>query len=182
MEDVSDVNELMTRLRSRLRTPGCLVIAVDGALGAGKSTLARAVAEELGGRVISLDDAYLEKHTGAYRSSVRHEALYEDVERFRTEERVVVIEGICLLEILEAAGVTADVAIYVKRIDQSGSWADAEICDHTRGLDTILEGINSFEQAASTPGAYDLQREVAEYHCKRGPLQEATFAFRRVDG
>ena len=143
MVDVSDLNELMTHLYSHLCTPGCLLIAVDGVHGSGKSTLAQAIGEKLGGRVISLDERYLEKHTGAYRSSIRYEVLREDIERFKTEERALVIEGVCLLEILDKVDVSPDVAIYVKRIDQYGFWVDAGICDRTQGLDQILEQIRN---------------------------------------
>ena len=132
MASVSDLNELMTHLYGRLCAPGCLLIAVDGVHGAGKSTLAQTIGEKLGGRVISLDEGYLDKHTGAYRESIRYEVLQRDIERFKAEERVLVIEGICLLEVLDEVDVSPDVAIYLKRIDQHGFWVDAGICDRAQ--------------------------------------------------
>jgi hypothetical protein len=87
--------------------------------------------------------------------------------------RRVVMTGICLLRVLEAAGVRPDVLIYVKRMRKWG-WADED----------ELEG-NEIEQIASSLGVdiqeWPFQVEVRNYHRTYRPQDRAAIVLERVD-
>ncbi len=53
------MDELISLVRRELQTRGRLLLSIDGRCGCGKSTLAAALAEALGGNVFHSDDFYL---------------------------------------------------------------------------------------------------------------------------
>ena len=177
---ISGLDELMVRLGNHVRTRGRVIIGIDGAIGAGKSCLAHAIGSRFGETVISLDK-YVTSGKGRYRTSIRYQSLRQDLERYKGQERVLVVEGVCLLEILDRVDVSPDVVVYVKRVSRNGYWLDEETCDRARGLRELLRDIRSREERVKRPGIGDLEREVAEYHCHYTPLARATYVYHRVD-
>jgi len=117
--------ELDTRqnLVACLRESSYRWIGVDGVDGCGKTTLAKALAKQLGVPLISLDD-YLDTNHGGYLAHLRYQELKK---AFDAKSRCI-IEGVCLLQPLEIADVELDAVVYVKRM-QHGIWADERECD-----------------------------------------------------
>ena len=85
------------------------VIGIDGLDGCRKSTLAQQVAGHLHFQVIELD-SFLEKNKGSF---VDH--LDIDGVRNAVQGRNLIIEGVCLLKVLEMVGLDLDLLIYVRR-------------------------------------------------------------------
>src|SRR5437868_5905599 len=103
---------------------GATVFGIDGVDGCGKSKLGASLGQTLGWPVISLD-GFLEKERGSYVQWIRYADLRQAVANARGP---MVVEGVCLLEVLERAAIHIDKHIYVRRV-QSGLWMDADECD-----------------------------------------------------
>ena len=83
------------------------IIAIDGHLGVGKTTVANLLSSQLGFECIHLD-SYL-----TYGKSRFVEYLdYSSLEK-ATSRRPILIEGICLLEVLKKLNISAELFIYI---------------------------------------------------------------------
>src|ERR1051325_4286141 len=107
-------------------------IGIDGNNGSGKSTLARSLADALACRLFSLDD-YLDRNKGGFLAFIDYQRLRADVD----EHKEYVIEGVCLLEVLQRAGLSIDALVYVKR-RHLGLWADEYELDIQEPLEDFL--------------------------------------------
>jgi hypothetical protein len=86
--------------------------------GVRKSSIADFLSRELGMRAIHVDD-FLVKNQGGYVAFLRHEELASSI---GSQDRFIV-EGVCLLQVLERGVMNVDSLIYVKRY-HLGNWAD----------------------------------------------------------
>jgi hypothetical protein len=138
------------------------IVGIDGWTGAGKTTLGRSIAEDLGGSSYDLDSA-LTRNLKNYVSSLR---MSEISKALSEAPRPLVISGICLLEALAKVEIELDVSIYVKRMASWG-WADE---DELSGL------------ALEIPGASGelLRREMRIYHQDWQPHLNADYEFWRM--
>ena len=112
-----------------LRRQGADLIAIDGSFGVGKSTLARALASRLQVKAVHLDD-FLIRRRGAYLKNLRLMQLTKCIGRGRR----LILEGICVLQVLELVGRKPDSLVYVKRMTSSARPKDGgspEFVDNT---------------------------------------------------
>ncbi len=179
---VSDVDAFSATLRAR---KPCR-IGVDGVDGVGKSDTSTVVASEFGIPVIGLDD-YVQKNQGGYVSFIDYSAIAARI----AANTCFVIEGVCLLEVLERLDVRLDCLIYIKRMSSSGLWADEDECEFPDGIEEairqsrqntelMLEFVARQEGKPYTPGAADepgLSEEIMRYHAKHSPHTAANITF-----
>jgi len=155
-------DEVLARLETLKDRSPCRVVAVDGAPGAGKTTLAEFLREKLGAALVSIDEGYLEKCKGEYLDCIRYRKLAHDLND-RTNP-FVLVEGDCILEVLRRAQAVPDALIYVKYIGRDGEWIDARTCGpDNRQFD--LRGLRT------------LDRDVALYHQCFKPHEQADIIF-----
>ena len=83
---------------------GFFLISIDGLNQAGKSTLAKNLVKLMDTECIEVYH-YLEKHKGGYIDYIRYNDLRESINRIRQKSRVLIIDGICILEILNRIGI-----------------------------------------------------------------------------
>jgi pantothenate kinase-related protein Tda10 len=171
MKEVREFGQLVERVRGHLESDRA-IIGVDGAYGSGKSTLARKLAEALEGAVLEIDQ-YTLRNGQPYRQQLRYEELGRGLEALRSKGKPVVVEGICLLDVLERIGARPGTVVYVKKLDESGIWHDQDTCDP--------DWIDLDSASLQLPGAA-VAREVAAYHKDRDPLASADIVFIRVEG
>lgn len=163
------------KLAAYIRDKGYCRIGVDGINGAGKSTLAAALASILGKKHLNLDN-YLVKNQGGFLAYLK----YDELKQKTLELDCFVIEGVCLLKVLEEIQAPVDCLVYVKRM-RHGCWDDENLCELGEDLD---EYIKKFKKNAclfkpsktDTPG---LAEEVIRYHYKYKPHQKAEFFYTR---
>jgi hypothetical protein len=183
----TDVNGLIATLRDRKPKR----VGIDGLDGAGKSHLSLAIASELNAAVIELDE-YVEKNRGNYVAFIDYAGLAAKI----SESLSFVIEGVCLLAVIERLGVHLDCLIYVKRMSSSGLWADEDECEFPLGIEEAIrqsrrntelmlefearqEGRPYTSGAADEPG---LAEEIMRYHAKYRPHAIADITFCRDAG
>jgi cytidylate kinase len=169
------------------------VVAIDGVDGSGKSTLANTLSQMTGWAVLRLDD-YLQRDQSTY---VQH----IDLKRLRTDlcavPGIVLVEGVCVLRVLERIDEPLQSHIYVKRLGRFGNWLDevescfdcnseqkiaelseqvALVAEHRRLLDGE-SNINSTLQVGLT----EFRAEVIRYHSELRPFERAAYIYERID-
>jgi hypothetical protein len=180
VSEVEALEDLAQQLRERER------IGVDGTDGVRKTSISTSLSQTLGLPLLSLDD-YLVKKQGGFVEFLRYDELRDELgaaQRF-------IVEGVCLLEVLERIGAAVDALVYVKRYHH-GLWADE------RELDVTLETVDDFlaqehkytVRVAQLFGGSDHQNddgpsladEIVRYHAKYRPHQNADCVYRWNDG
>lgn len=146
------------------------VVGVDGFMGSGKSKLALDLAEALGGIRISLD-TYIDRDAEGqdYPSKIMRHYLASDLLKLLGAFQFVVVEGICLLEVLAQMSWVPDSLVYVKRISTTGLWHDGfdlEDFETNKLIDETQEG---------------LRRSELEYHSKWRPYERAAIVYERIE-
>jgi hypothetical protein len=114
-EQVSHLTELGRRIRSRQFG----LLAIDGPPGSGKTYAAQYLANELQIPCIHVDD-FLIEHEGGYVDYIRYDDLEESL-----ADAPAIIEGVCLLEILQRVDASADLFIYVSPATLATDTCDA---------------------------------------------------------
>lgn len=163
------VESLCSRLQALLPAKaGSLTIGIDGFAGVGKSRLATEIARRLCGKVISVDK-HVERHKGAYTECVR---CPEVRDQLFSEQRPVVLEGVCLRAVAERCQIYVHTHIYVRCINRRGSWQKEheEICLEARPLQEI-------KAQEVELGAPRLTQILIDYHRQHRPFQRADIVF-----
>jgi hypothetical protein len=186
MIESSDLSHIVEILKSS----SLKVLAVDGFPGAGKSTLANFIAEKLNWQHINLDD-YIEKHQGQYINSMQN---YKIIDLINTQKVPVIIEGLCLLQILQINNIDYDFLIYVKKISLSGNWIDKDeyfssgdvekfVTKKRKDYEKISKIGAMFDRDASSDEYVfnDVIEEVIRYNDKYSPHMVANIIYSRID-
>src|SRR5437879_5862476 len=122
VESIADLARAISpKIEGRLRP----TIGIDGADGSGKTYLAHEIGATLNLPVVSLDD-FVEKERGNYAKYIRYSDLRAIVAQ---AHEGVIVEGICLLDVLNRLGLSADCLVYVKRCDGEGVWYEDDDYD-----------------------------------------------------
>jgi hypothetical protein len=101
--------EKVRQLIEGLRSDRVRLIGVDGAPGAGKTTVARYLAKALGAVCVHVD-SFLTEGQGTYVLSIDYVALRQAISQ---ERRTAVVEGLCLLAVLDRLSLKPDFLVYV---------------------------------------------------------------------
>jgi hypothetical protein len=173
--ETDDVNKLVAHIRDK----GYSRIGVDGTNGAGKSTMAGALARALGLNHVNLDD-YLVKKQGGFLDHLK----YDDIKQKTSELGCFVIDGVCLLSVLEKIETPIDCLVYVKRMCH-GLWADEDECEVTGEVEDYIrkerETVRLIEGSETTPDTLGLAEEIIRYHDKYKPHRKAELFYTRED-
>jgi hypothetical protein len=184
MHEVSAVDELAELLRRQFPSSLTGTIAMDGADGVGKTTLAVALRRLVGGTIISVDD-YVAKNQGTYVPSLRALELRAALEGASAPR---IVEGVCLVNAMEKAGHDPDVLIYVRRVTTDGFWHDQDTCDPDEPVDELIARLSAdmvaFAQLDAErsgeplpdPGTValtPLREEIIRYHANVRPSRRA---------
>jgi len=183
-ETLSSQEELYARIDALLPSSGRGVcIGLDGLDGVGKSTLAREIANRLGGSLISLDDHLVKKQNG-YTLHIRCDELKALISASRSP---ILIEGVCLLAVARRCGFDVDLLVYVRRLSHnSGIWHDQELCMAEKSADELKQEARELRKAFSTTEKPDsvaddddlgLTGELIDYHAQWKPVQRADLVF-----
>jgi len=179
---INEIIELIERGNFQL-------ICIDGIDGVGKSTLADKLSVSLGFSSINLDD-YVEEEKGNFVDFLNLARLSAAINE---SKQAIIIEGICLLEVLSKIDRSPDLLIYIKRMSSYGSWRDEEECEITEDIEEFIqkkkqdlkefciaeariEGREFNENEFSFPA---LREEIFRYHYKHSPHKKAGVLFIR---
>jgi len=168
-EPLLTIDEITSVLRQRAGSASH-VVGVDGFMGSGKTTLAFELAELLAGIRVSLD-AYADRNaqTEDYAAKIMQRYLVSDLRKLKAAFQFVVVEGICLLEVLSAVSEPPGSLVYVKRISATGLWHDGFHLEDYESNQSIAENQKG------------LHKSEFEYHSKWRPHEQAQVVYERPD-
>ena len=132
----------------------------------GKSTLAQQLAETIGAALISLDSFVdptraAPNYVGLLKIDQLSKHLTASVAR-----RMVILEGICMIDALDSLGVTADLMVYVKRISPTGLWQD---------------GFHLEDYGALGEECHFARQSELDYHARRRPHEQPAVVYHRQE-
>lgn len=110
---VANFSDLLSHLAAA-QEGGAQVVGIDGASKSGKSETAHRVAKALGWRHVRLD-RFCQAGAGSYLAGVRLGALRGAIELEFSSAPTIVVEGICLRDVLGAVGLAPDLGVYCTR-------------------------------------------------------------------
>lgn len=174
--------ELVEQLREVIANKSLNVITIDGKDGAGKSTLARSTCSQLMFQHIELDQ-YLIKKKDHFVDFIRYDDLSAAIRATMKNGSPIVVEGVCVLAVLERLRIVPDCKIYVKRTDPLGSWFDEQYFDLDSTPEEVFqrdrEELKQFAEAIGEPitdtDRETLFHEIVRYHFKYKPHVTSDF-------
>ena len=190
-----EIEQLLLYIKNYLNEQP-LIISIDGKEGSGKSTLSKTISDKLGFVYIELDsDRYLEKNKGQYVKFISYDTLKEDITKLLENRKNIVIEGICILKILNIIGIKPSIKIYIKRMSKDGHfWYDEKLFDYSKSPDEIIEqedeNLQEFIRISAEiegktfdpiPLEESIFHEIIRYHFEYKPDLEADIIFERPE-
>lgn len=163
---ISNIDELFEALRFDAKHPK--IVSIDGNMGAGKSTLAREIVDRLGFEIFDLDSYLSGKVTvgKGYVETICLDPLLRDIQEALSKGCDILVEGVCVLNVLEMIGFSPSVKIYVDEVDFASNSNFALQRSSTEILEDIPE--NAF-----------LSCEIQRYHKQVKPCEIADIVFER---
>lgn len=161
---VDDIPALIMKLRERVSAESTRIIAIDGATGVGKSTLAERLAEAFAASHLKLDD-FRTCDGATYVARTDIHRLNTGIEAATRANRLAIVDGVCVLSVLSRAGRTPDVTIFAMPSPNS---VESDFLDDTLDLEAVFEGFSRGE-------SYELDREIAVYQRTIQPHFKADF-------
>ena len=164
------------------------IIVIDGEAGAGKTTVAKNIALSLSAYHVEIDK-YLDHNMGGYVRFIDHVNLRSGVMDALDKGEPLIIEGICVLEIMKEINLQYDILVYVKRIGADGTWFfgynfenDKSPMDikneHARAEKLLNNLLPTLKNGGSN---YTVQDEIIDYHFKYKPHQIANIIYKRIE-
>jgi hypothetical protein len=161
-------------LATRIKAIGAGLIAIDGCCGAGKTHLAKWLGTTQDIRVVEADK-FLIPQTEVFVKSLRMDELRTAVIETNPKENLVILEGVCIRNVLEELAITASMFVYVLRTPEMGVPYDADILDFECECE-----IHKYEGREPRAPEVVLGPELAEYHRHQKPRRTADILFIRT--
>ena len=174
VEEITSLEDLKDLIPSGSRR-----IGIDGINGSRKTSTANYLSDQTGIECLHIDD-FLIKNQGGFLDYVR----YQDLENVLAARETYIIEGICLLQVLEKIQTEIDLLIYLKRY-HLGLWADErELCVDPEDAESFLQKERQY--AAMITGEADdtgasMSDDIVRYHSKYRPQSRAQLIYRWDD-
>ena len=193
MKIFQNINELKVEIVSLINSNDIKIISVDGKDGSGKSTLAKSLSDDEGYVHLNLDDEkYLDNEKGTFIDYIKYDILDKEIKENMNNMKVTIIDGICILKILENLKIKSELKIYVKRLSY-GFWYDEEYFDYDRKVDEIIQESEDsikklIDYGAKTQNNPELKytyrksifHEIVKYHHEYKPDKNADIIYERL--
>lgn len=177
---IHDVDSLVKKIRD-LCSVQKGIISIDGFDGSRKSDLAGQLCLKLPGVHIAVD-RFLERNKGGYLSFLRYGELKEQIRESLAQGALVLVEGVCIRQVLEKVCIKESVDIYVKEFGPGG-WRDGVFLGQYASADEAIAGENAnFAEYRRLNGKPPvplppLRKELIQYHYAFQPHERAQVVF-----
>lgn len=169
------------------------LISIDGVDGSGKSYLSEFLVKEKGYSYIDIDGDYLIPNDGKYIEFIRYSVLKADVIKLLSLKKIIIIDGICILKILENIDLEPDIKVYVKKII-FGEWRDGRLFDYSCNIEDVLAAKRKEAQEFENNAAFiegrepeilnnseeNMQDEIIRYHFEYQPENNTDIIFENI--
>ena len=193
IEEVDNVPTVIKKIKKEVCTEQYQLISIDGRSGSGKTMLSTEITQQLNIEHINLDDDdYLKKKQDEFVDAIKYGSLLSKIEVARKENKPILIEGICIIKILERIKVIPTFKIYVKKTIVGGFWLDGTDYDYTIPLENTLqrleEELKKITEITSKIDKEDISEnctkegitiETLRYHYEYHPDLEADLIYTR---
>ena len=193
MKIFNNVDELKIEIVNFVNSNTIKIISVDGKDGSGKSTLAKSLCKDEEYIHLNLDDEkYLDNEKGTFIDYIKYDILDKEIKENMDNMKVTIIDGICILKILENLKIKSELKIYVKRLSSYGYWFDENYFNYEREIDEIIqESENSIKKmiqyGAKTQNKSESKyvyrksifHEIVNYHHEYKPDKNADLVYER---
>lgn len=137
-KNVAKFNELLITVRECLHSNQFNLIAIDGYDHEGKSFLAKKISSNLEINCINLDSLnYLNNEKGGSIKWIKYDYLKENLKELQRDKKCVIVEGICVLQILKNINFTPTIHIYVKKLI-AGKWPKENYLDYSKNIIDVI--------------------------------------------
>ena len=143
------------------------LITFDGCMLAGKTGLMREIARRLEVQGLDLDD-FVDRQQGVFVEALRLQELIAAIQQASAKSGVVLLSGICMLEVLERIGRESNLTVYVQANNQDGTPDEIDLIGAETGRRPDL--IEFFGE---------LEDECFSYHARYRPCNRADVLFIR---
>ena len=149
------------------------IVSIDGVDGVGKSRLAYKITKELSLPHIGID-TFVQEQQGGYINHIDYVRLSERIREDLIAYRLVILEGICMEQVLKKICLNSYVRIYVKVIDSYGFWMDKiRFFPPEKSADEVIA-----ERKAKGFSLGHME-EIIRYHYICKPHENADYIFER---
>lgn len=152
-----------------------MIVGIDGWAGIGKTFVADKLAKTIRANVFHFDD-YLAEKKGGYVSFIDVVRLGKDIENLQQEGKPSLVEGVCLLAVLQRMKLKVDLLVYIKEVTTLGLWNQRDWCEPNDDPDAPIRDLQKI--LGKGP---NLETEVAEYHQRFKPTGQASMIFEKLE-
>ena len=195
MKKFKDREKLKVDILNNVELNDVQVISIDGKDGCGKSSLAEYLCKGNDFIHLNLDDEkYLENKKGTYIDYIKYDILDKEIKENMNNKKVTIIDGICILKILEYLKIKSELTIYVKRLSWYGHWYDGDYFDYEKNAKEIIQesensikkSINDRAEKQNKPSLKYVYKksifhEIIEYHHNYKPDDKADIIYERFE-
>ncbi len=170
-----------------------IIISIDGKDGSGKSHLALCLCCRNENFIyFDLDTHYWSSKKLPYVENIDYEMLQNNIRNTFSDKEIVVIEGVCTLSILEKLSLNPKIAIYIKKLNDSGWWIDGKEFNYELDLEEVLENRREVSRKWSELEGLDQNRDVKSvtdtdisydiirYHFRHKPDKNADIIYEHI--
>jgi len=176
-EEYTDYDAFAARLRQLIREHSPKIIGIEGVMQAGKTHLAGRLAQDLGAVLVEIDKcSYKNRDPERFQSLpdelpysklIDLDALNRELSAALASAALVIVEGICLRDMLRATNRTVDITVYVKSLSaNTGMWHTEYDIEDYEGGSEVYEGF---------------YKDEIDYHSRMRPHELAELVFVRVE-
>jgi hypothetical protein len=143
---------------------------VEGFTGSGKSKLSNDLGRDLEATVVHTDEFVVPGDESLpYPDRLDYGRLTTEITLAKSTRSLIIVEGICLRDVLERLRLSADLFVYVKRVANNGLWHDGLHLED-------FEAGNGIEENREEPHRSDFT-----YHAAMRPHEHANLLFERIE-
>ncbi len=189
MNTFTEIEKLITFFKNELNN-NVRIIAIDGIDGSGKSYLTTKLAPILNAIHINLDD-FLISNKGGFLKFIKYSELAKRLSKTMQSNCIAIVEGVCVLQVLEKIEISPQIHIYIKEVDKGGFWLKGIKYYHYENWDSYHEKENYalkksrslekfFRKNELECDEYSLLRDRDKYHFDYKPHLSADIIFERI--
>ena len=170
-----------------------IIISIDGKDGSGKSHLALCLCFRNENFIyFDLDTHYWSSKKLPYVENIDYEMLKNNIRNTLSDNEIVVIDGVCTLSILEKLSLNPTIAIYIKKLNDSGWWIDGKEFNYALDLEEVLENkrkvslkwseLEGFDQNTEIKSVtdIDISYDIIRYHFRHKPDKNADIIYKLI--
>lgn len=149
------------------------IVSIDGVDGVGKSTLACKIAEELSLPYIEID-TFVQEQQGGYIDHIDYDRLSESIKQAIITNQVIILEGICVQQVLKKLDLNSNAKVYVRVMNNYGFWMDRiRFFPPDKSADEMIA-----ERKAKRFSLGHVE-DIIQYHYTFKPHENADYIFER---